>query len=223
MWKSSRTKSQEKYEDTISTQFAGAKHLEWKSWIDNEVFDLVDLRKFKPNNHVTGRLVLTIKTDKQGNFFRTKARWVLRGFQDKQKDKMQTVSPAPTRPGFRMSCQMAASQSWDLFHIDLKTAFLQGQSNDVNRDVVRELPEAGHPPYIAARLKKPACGMNDAPKRWWNILDKALRSYGMVPTQVHRCCSVLYSVQSRKQALGTPDARGHRTAERHKRRRHKIT
>ena len=74
-----------------------------------------------------------------------------------------------------MSCQMAASQSWDLCHNDLKTAFLQGQSYDVNRDVVCQLPpEAGHPPKIAARLKKPAYGMNHAPRRWWNILDKAL-------------------------------------------------
>ena len=30
---------------------------------------------------------------------------------------------------------------------------------NVNRDVVCQMPpEAGHPPYIAARLKKPACG-----------------------------------------------------------------
>ena len=45
---------------------------------------------------------------------------------------------------------MAASKSWDLFHIDLKTAFLQGQSYDVNRDAVCQLPpEAGHPPHTA--------------------------------------------------------------------------
>ena len=77
-------------------QFAEAKHLEYKSWIDSEVFDLVDLRKFKPKNYVTGRWVLTIKTDKQGNFLRAKARWVLRGFQDKQKEYLQTDSPAST-------------------------------------------------------------------------------------------------------------------------------
>ena len=77
-------------------QFAGAKHLEWKSWIDNGVFDLVDWRKFKPKNYATGRCVLTIKTDKEGNFLRTKARWVLRGFQDKQKGYLQTDSPAST-------------------------------------------------------------------------------------------------------------------------------
>ena len=157
------------------------------------------MRKFKPKNYVTGRWVLTIKTDKQGNFFRAKARWVLRGFQDKQKDYLQTDSPASTRPGFRMSCQMAASKSWDLFHIDLKTAFLQGQSCNVNRDTVCQLPsEAGHPPYIAARLKKPAYGMNDARRRWWNILEKALRTCGVIPTRADRCCCVLYSIQSRE-------------------------
>ena len=76
-----------------------------------------------------------------------------------------------------MSCQVAASRSWDLFHIDLKTAFLQRQFYDVNRDVVCQLPpEAGHPPYIAARLKKSAYGMNDKLRRWRNILDKALRT-----------------------------------------------
>ena len=67
-------------------QFAEAKHLEYRSWVDNEVFDLIDMRKAKPRNCVTGQLVLTIKSDKQGNFIRAKARWVFRGFQDKQKE-----------------------------------------------------------------------------------------------------------------------------------------
>ena len=67
-------------------QFAEAKHLESRSRVDNVVFDLIDMRKVKPRNYVTGRWVLAIKTDKQGNFFRAKARWVLRGFQAKQKD-----------------------------------------------------------------------------------------------------------------------------------------
>ena len=40
--------------------------------------------------------------------------------------------------------------------------------------------------------------MKDAPRRWWNILEKALCSYGMVPTRADRCCYVLYSIQSRE-------------------------
>ena len=69
----------------------------------------------------------------------------------------------------------------------------------MNRDVVCWLPPgAGHLPYIAARLKKPAYGMNDAPRRWWNILDKALRGCDMVPRRADRCCYVLYSTQPRE-------------------------
>ena len=52
---------------------------------------------------------------------------------------------------------------------------------------------------LAARLKKPAYGMNDL-RRWWNILDKARRCYGMVPTRADRCCYGLYALQSRKRA-----------------------
>ena len=86
---------------------------------------------------------------------------------------------------------MAASSSWNMFHIDLKTAFLQRHSYGVNLDFVCQLP----PPYIAARLKNPAYGMNDAPRHWWNILDNALSNYGTVRTRADRCRYVLYSSQ----------------------------
>ena len=45
--------------------------LEQNIW--NEVFDL-DRRKVKPRNYVTGRWVLTINTDGQGNFLKAHAR-----------------------------------------------------------------------------------------------------------------------------------------------------
>ena len=53
-------------------QFLEAKQLECKSWLDNEVFDLVDTRKIQVRNWVTGRWVLTLKRDKDGNFLKTK-------------------------------------------------------------------------------------------------------------------------------------------------------
>jgi hypothetical protein len=175
-------------------QFAEAKQAEYQSWVDNQVFDLVDVRKLKVKNYVTGRWVLTIKRTKEGEFQKCKARWVLRGFQDRQKDQQQTDSPAATRPGFRLAAQVAANNYWDLFHIDLKTAFLQGEAYDESRDIICELPkEAGLPWYTVARMKKPAYGLNDAPRRWWNIVDQKLRSYRLEPTRADRCCYVLYS------------------------------
>ena len=86
----------------LQNSFAEAKtFLEYRSWVDK---------------HVTGRWVLTTKTDKQGNFLRAKARWVLRGFQDKTEGISADGFPTSTRP--RISdgvCQMAASKSWNIF------------------------------------------------------------------------------------------------------------
>ena len=108
---------------------------------------------------------------------------------------------------------MAASKSWDIFHSDLKTAFLQGQSYGVNRyDVCQLLPEAGHLVTLLQDRRNPAYGMNDAPRRWWNILDTALCRYGMVPTRADRCCYVLYSNQTCKQNWNkTCSTQGHGT------------
>ena len=50
-------------------QFAEAEHLEYRSWVGNEVFDLIDLRTVKPINYVTGRWVPTIRTNRR-NFNR---------------------------------------------------------------------------------------------------------------------------------------------------------
>ena len=67
-----------------------------------KLFELVDARKLgNIKNYVTGRWVLTFKRDKDGYFLKCqgKARWVLRGFQDRQKHIQQTDS-LQSRPGF---------------------------------------------------------------------------------------------------------------------------
>ena len=180
----------------FKNQFLDAKKAEIKSWIDNDVYELVDIRRLtheQRKNFVSGRWVLTIKRDMDGKFQKCKARWVLRGFQDRQKHEQQTDSPAASRPGFRMACTAAACHNHDLYHMDLKTAFLQGEAYDDTRNVICQLPkEAGKPWYMVALMKKPAYGLNDAPRRWWNVVDAKLREYGCVPTRADRCTYVLY-------------------------------
>ena len=94
--------------------FSNAKTKECQSWFDEEVYELVDLRKTACKNFVTGRWVLTIKRKKDGSFDICKARWVLRGFQDKQAQFLQTDAPTSTRPGFRLACQVAANNKWSM-------------------------------------------------------------------------------------------------------------
>eukprot|EP00975_Prorocentrum_lima_P036629 7702966-Prorocentrum_lima.AAC.1 len=59
---------------------------------------------------------------------------------------------------------------------------------------------------MAAKLKRAAYGLNNAPRLWWNRLDSALRSYGLVPTRADRCCYVLYSkdTTSRRSTAADP-------------------
>ena len=111
----------------FAKQFLEAKQAERKSWFDNDVFELVDMRKLKIRNYVAGR-------------------WALKGFQDRQKDTQQTNSPAASRSGFRCATHFAANCQWDLYHMDLKTAFLQGEAYDESRDIICQIPsECGYP------------------------------------------------------------------------------
>ena len=90
---------------TLWKEFEQAKKEEFESWKEtNKVFDFVDMNKNPVKNFVTGRWVLTVKRDKDGNFQKCKARLILRGFQDRQKGDLQTDSPTSTRPGFRLQC-----------------------------------------------------------------------------------------------------------------------
>eukprot|EP00435_Cladocopium_sp_Y103_P052048 s3265_g16.t1 len=147
---------QEKRE--LAKQFLDAKKAECQSWIDNEVFDLVDMRKMKVRNFVAGRWVLTVKKDKDGNFQKCKARWVM---------------------------------------------VLMTHLGDGGKSLIK--PEYGYPPYIGARLKKPGYGLNDAPRRWWQIIDKALLNCGLVPTRADRCTYILYDESSRTKSNFTPN------------------
>ena len=175
-------------------QIKQAKLEEFRSFLDFTAMKFCDRRKHKIENFVTGRWVLTIKTDKDGQFKKFKARWVCRGFQDAQKWDLQTDSPTATRYGFRVASQHAASSYWDLLHIDLKTAFLQGETYDLERRVIHvQLPsDIGLPPYLVGLCTRSVYGLADAPRRWWNRLDKFLISLGIQPTRADRCTYVCY-------------------------------
>ena len=47
---------------------------------------------------------------------------------------------------------------------------------------------------------RPVCGLNDAPRRWWNRLDKFLRSIGLEPTRADRCTYVGYQGLEKRQS-----------------------
>jgi len=166
-----------------------AKLEEFRSFLDITAMTFRDKRRHKIDHYVTGRWVLTIKVDKDGQLKKFKARWVRRSFQDAQKYDLQTDSPAATRYGFRVASQHAASMYWDLLPLDLKTAFLQGETYNVDRRVTQvQLPiDIGLPPYLVGLCTRSVYGLAEAPRRWWNRLGKFLISLGIPPTRADRC------------------------------------
>ena len=56
-----------------------------------------------------------------------------------------------------------------------------------------QLPsDIGLPPYLVGLCTRSVYGLADAPRRWWNRLDKFLISLGIQPTRADRCTYVCY-------------------------------
>ena len=81
-------------------QFAEAQHLEYRFLVDNKVFDLIDLKKGNAKKLCHRTIGTYIKTDKQGNFLKAKARWVLRGFPRKTKNTYKLIPLPPQHHDF---------------------------------------------------------------------------------------------------------------------------
>ena len=74
--KAQRKEATAKEKRELKKQFDEAKAAEYQSCLDNDVFELIDTRKLgNIRNYVTGRWVLTLERDKDGNFLKCKARF----------------------------------------------------------------------------------------------------------------------------------------------------
>ena len=126
-----------------------------------------------------------------GAFLKWKTRLALNGLFRTSKHRSTDRFTNVYASKFQVDVSNCSQHNRGLFHVDLKTAFLQGESYELSRNVIFQLaPVAIRVDYIGARLKRPAYALNDAPLRWWNRLDTSLRSYGMFPTRADRCCYV---------------------------------
>lgn len=122
-----------------------------------------------PDNDVTGRWILTVRSGMDGTFQICKGSWALRCVQDNQARGETTESPTASRPYVRLVCQHTASEGWRCLHNHLKCAFPLGGNYVDTRYVVCQMPsEACRLWSMGARLKKPAADMHNAPPKWWH-------------------------------------------------------
>ena len=162
------------------------------------------MRKTRVRNFVAGRWVLTVKKDKDGNFQKCKARWVL-GF------SRQTGTPS------KQIVQQLHEQV-----LDVQQSWLQTITGTctiwTSRPLSFKVKPMMKPATLFVRfrqsmvihltlvlgLRKPGYGLNDAPRRWWQIIDKALLDCGLVPTRADRCTYVLYDSTSKTRTYQPP-------------------
>ena len=136
-----------------SQKWIDAMNEEYKFMQDNEVCDLVLLlESVKP---IGCKWIFETKRDSKGDVDRYKARLVAKGFTQKEViDFKETFSLVSAKDSFRAVMALVAYFDLDLHHMDVKTAFLNGNIDETIYMVHPENFVSGDPKKMVCKLKK---------------------------------------------------------------------
>ena len=186
--------------ESFKPEFDEAIRAEYESYKQNRVFEEIELDKnsAKHKNIVTSRWVLSWKKTDTGHR-KAKARLVLRGFQDSQKDTLVVDSPTVSKQAVKIILQYCANIHQEPHLVDLKTAFLQGdpyKTGDQREVYCYPPPELTKSPSSQDKvtlwlMRKSAYGLCDAPRVWYQKLRKAFVTLGLEPS-VYDDCAYVY-------------------------------
>lgn len=140
--------------------FEKAKQAEMDSWKRHGVYSVVDNCGEK---YISTRWVCTLK--EKGGEIVPKARLVARGFEEIQNDDIEKASPTCGSESLKMILAITAQKGWTPNSIDVKTAFLQGDTMD--RKVLLKPPKEAQQSGKLWLLHKCVYGMNDASLKWY--------------------------------------------------------
>ncbi|GJU03057.1 retrovirus-related pol polyprotein from transposon TNT 1-94 [Tanacetum coccineum] len=123
--------------DQESNKWLDAMNVEMQSMKDNQVWHLVDL---PPNGKTVGsKWLFKKKTDMDGNVHTYKARLVAKGFtQTYGVDYEETFSPVADIRAIRIFIAIATFYDYEIWQMNVKTAFLNGY---LNEDIYMVQPE----------------------------------------------------------------------------------
>ncbi|KAF8055039.1 hypothetical protein HT031_006855 [Scenedesmus sp. PABB004] len=136
--------------------------------------------------------VFTLKRDAAGNIERFKARLVIKGFYQRAGiDYNDVFSPVIKYQTFRALMAAAAAHDWEVRHLDIKTAFLNGH---LEEEVwMQQPPGSGeHGSVLACRLRRSLYGLKQAPRVWNQRLHAELVAMGFAQTAADPCVYYLY-------------------------------
>jgi hypothetical protein len=155
---------------------------EYQSIIKNEVWEIV--LKPKSKDVVSSKWLFKIKHVVDGSIEKYKARFVARGFSQKECiDYEETFAPVDRYTSIRTIRALAAKMKWKLHQMNVKTAFLNGV---IEEEVYIEKPqgfEVEDRKSHVCRLKKALYGLKQAPRAWYGRIDSFLTSLGFTKSK----------------------------------------
>ena len=156
---------------------------EMKAITDNATWELVEL----PTGHraIGLKWVYKVKRDEHGNIVRHKARLVAKGYvQRVGVDYDEVFAPVARMESVCLMLAVAAHQGWEVHHMDVKSAFLNGELKE-------EVYVVQPPGYVVKgaehkvlRLRKALYGLKQAPRAWNAKFDATMLALGF-----QRSCS----------------------------------
>ena len=177
-------------------------HKEWRESVGDEMGAMIkndtwfETELPKGKKAVTSRLLYTIKYGANGKPERKKTRLVARGYtQVYGEDYLDTFAPVAKLHTIRILLSLAVNLEWDLWQMDVKNAFLQGELED---EVYMRPPpglENMVKPGNVLRLKKAIYGLKQSPRACYHKLSTTLNGRGFVKSEADHTLFTLTSQQ----------------------------
>ncbi|CAJ2662215.1 unnamed protein product [Trifolium pratense] len=147
-----------------ASDWTKAMHDELASMSHNEVWDLTELPV--GCKAVGCKWVFKTKRDPNGKIERYKAILVAKGYSQREGiDYKETFSPVSTKDAFRVVMALVAHFDLELHHMDVKTAFLNGElAEDVYMFQPEGFAEAGKE-HLVCKLNKSIYGLKQASRQ----------------------------------------------------------
>jgi hypothetical protein len=146
-------------------EWADAMTEEYQSIIKNDVWEIIPRPKSK--DVVSSKWLYKIKHAADGSIEKYKARFVARGFSQKEGiDYEKTFAPVARYTSIRTIIALTAKMKWKLHQMEVKTIFLNGV---IEEEVYTEQPqgfEVEDKKTHVYRLKKALYGLKQASRAW---------------------------------------------------------
>ena len=126
---------------------------------------------------VSSKQICKIKHASDGSVEKFKARFVARGFTQKEGiDYEETFAPVPRYTSIRAIISLAFVLGWKLHQMDVKTTFQNGK---IEQEVFVEQPDGfvlHNKDTHICKLRKASYGLKQAPRDWYDRIDGFLKS-----------------------------------------------